>query len=285
MRCRRVLLDGFVIAADRRGVTLAMGAMDPRRATDEAADELAPDVTLDPIEPYMMLSGALAPGTPIPAPGEWTDDTPREMHERMIEAVADWHPALRGLVQRIDLSTMFATHFKRLDPTPAWEPSNVTVMGDAIHAMLPTFGMGGNTSLRDAAILAGALAEAAPGRARRCPMRSAPTRRRCASTSIRSWRCRPTTTGSAAEGSAARNRPDRGSDGGAQTTCTSAPVARAAQRVGSQRRSLGEHVQLSRLADARQAPPPARRACSSRASLVKNASPCQPCAVPAGIDA
>jgi salicylate hydroxylase len=153
-----ILLDGFVIAADRRGVTLAMGGMDPRRPTDEAAAELAPDVTLDAVEPYMMLSGALPPGTPIPPPGEWTQDTPREMHEQMIEAVADWHPALRGLVERIDRTTMFATHFKRLAPTPAWEPSNVTVMGDAIHAMLPTFGMGGNTSLRDAAILADALA-------------------------------------------------------------------------------------------------------------------------------
>jgi salicylate hydroxylase len=152
-----ILLDGFVIAADRRGVTIAMGGMDPRRATDEAAAELAPDVTLDAVQPYMMLSGALPPGTPIPPPSEWTRDTPRAMHEQMTEAVADWHPALRGLVERIDRTTMFATHFKRLDPTPAWEPSNVTVMGDAIHAMLPTFGMGGNTSLRDAAILAGAL--------------------------------------------------------------------------------------------------------------------------------
>jgi salicylate hydroxylase len=158
-----ILLDGFVIAADRRGVTLAMGGMDPRRPTDEAAAELAPDVTLDRIEPYMMLSGALPPGTPIPPPGEWTADTAGDMHEQMIAAVAGWHPALRGLVDRIDRTTMFATHFKRLDPTPAWEPSNVTVMGDAIHAMLPTFGMGGNTSLRDAAILAGTLAEVQRG--------------------------------------------------------------------------------------------------------------------------
>jgi salicylate hydroxylase len=153
-----ILLDGFVIAADRRGVTLAMGGMDPRRPPQEAAAELAPDVSLDVVEPYMMLSGAMPPGTPIPHPSEWTEDTPREMHEQMLEAVADWHPALRGLVERVDLETMFATHFKRLEPTPAWEPSNVTVMGDAIHAMLPTFGMGGNTSLRDAGILAGALA-------------------------------------------------------------------------------------------------------------------------------
>jgi 2-polyprenyl-6-methoxyphenol hydroxylase-like FAD-dependent oxidoreductase len=137
--------------------------MDGRRPAEQAAAELAPDVTLDPVDPYMMLSGALLPGTPIPHPGGWTDDTPREMHEQMLEAVADWHPALRGLVQRIDRDTMFATHFKRLDPTPAWAPSNVTLTGDAIHAMLPTFGMGGNTSLRDAAILSAHLAQVQRG--------------------------------------------------------------------------------------------------------------------------
>jgi 2-polyprenyl-6-methoxyphenol hydroxylase-like FAD-dependent oxidoreductase len=58
-----------------------------------------------------------------------------------------------------------ANQFKRLDPTPPWESSNVTLTGDAIHAMLPTFGMGGNTSLRDAAILTDRLAAVARGEA------------------------------------------------------------------------------------------------------------------------
>ena len=81
----------------------------------------------------------------------------------MIEAVADWHPALRGLVERVELDTLFAAHFKRLEPTPAWPSSTVTLTGDSIHAMLPTFGMGGNTSLRDAAILSERLAAADRG--------------------------------------------------------------------------------------------------------------------------
>jgi salicylate hydroxylase len=72
--------------------------------------------------------------------------------------VAAWHPELRGLVERIELDSMFASHFMRLEPTPAWESGNVTLVGDAIHAMLPTMGMGGNTSLRDAAVLADRLA-------------------------------------------------------------------------------------------------------------------------------
>jgi salicylate hydroxylase len=158
-----VLLDGFVIANDRSGVTLALGAMDAREAPDQAGARLAPDVRIDPVAPYMMLSGGVRPGTVIPVPGEWGPQTAEQMKAEMCAAVVDWHPALRGLVERIELDTLFATHFKRLEPEPAWESSNVTVIGDAIHAMLPTFGMGGNTSLRDARLLASGLAAAARG--------------------------------------------------------------------------------------------------------------------------
>jgi 2-polyprenyl-6-methoxyphenol hydroxylase-like FAD-dependent oxidoreductase len=139
-----ILLSGFVIAVDpATGVTLALGAMDPRRPPDEAATDVAPDVRLDPVAPYMMLTGGIRPGTPIPAPGEWSADTPAAVHAQMVEAVSGWHPARRGLVERIELDTMFASNFMRLDPTPPWTPSNVTLVGDAIHAMLPTLGMGG----------------------------------------------------------------------------------------------------------------------------------------------
>ena len=159
-----ILLSGFVIAVDpATGVTLAMGAMDPRRPPEEAAAELTPGVRVDPVEPYMMLSGGIRPGSPIPAPADWTEETAREVHASMVDAVSGWHPALRGLVERIELDTMFASNFMRLDPAPPWEPSNVTLVGDAIHAMLPTLGMGGNTSLHDAALLTARLAAAQRG--------------------------------------------------------------------------------------------------------------------------
>ncbi len=159
-----ILLDGFVIAADDRGVTLAMGAMDPRRAPEEAAADVAPDVAARSggalhdaqrrHHPRHPDSAARDSGAPTRRPRctpRWSTRSP------------SWHPALRGLVERVALDTLFASHFKRLDPTPAWPSSNVTVTGDAIHAMLPTFGMGGNTSLRDAAILSEQLAAAQRG--------------------------------------------------------------------------------------------------------------------------
>jgi 2-polyprenyl-6-methoxyphenol hydroxylase-like FAD-dependent oxidoreductase len=71
----------------------------------------------------------------------------------MKAGVASWHPALRGLVDRIELETLFLHPFRRLDPTPAWPSSRVTLVGDSIHAMLPTLGKGANMAMRNAAAL------------------------------------------------------------------------------------------------------------------------------------
>jgi 2-polyprenyl-6-methoxyphenol hydroxylase-like FAD-dependent oxidoreductase len=158
-----ILLDGFVIARDERGGMLAIGAYTPRRPVAEAAAELAPDVTLDPVAPYMMLSGGLGPGVTPPPLSEWDDDTPAEMLAGMRATVADWHPALRGLVERVELPTLFSFPFRQLRPADPWPSSRVTLLGDAAHAMLPTLGQGGNMALRDAGVLCDALTAAARG--------------------------------------------------------------------------------------------------------------------------
>ena len=46
---------------------------------------------------------------------------------------------------------------------PTWQPTRVTLLGDAIHTMTPLQGLGGNTALQDAAILAHQLIRAERG--------------------------------------------------------------------------------------------------------------------------
>ncbi len=66
-----LLLQGVIIAADRRGSRMLLAAFQPRRPAPRAAAELAPDVTLEPVGDYLMVSCSVAPGTVIPPAGEW----------------------------------------------------------------------------------------------------------------------------------------------------------------------------------------------------------------------
>lgn len=50
------------------------------------------------------------------------------------------------------------------DPLTPWEPSRVTLIGDAIHTMTPGRGAGANTALRDAELLCARLTDARDGR-------------------------------------------------------------------------------------------------------------------------
>jgi hypothetical protein len=71
-----LLLQGVIIAADRHGSRMLLAAFQPRRPAPQAAAELAPDVTLEPVGDYLMVSCSVAPGTVIPPAGEWTGGTP-----------------------------------------------------------------------------------------------------------------------------------------------------------------------------------------------------------------
>ena len=83
----------------------------------------------------------------------------------MAQVVAEWHPAVRAIVEAIDPDSLFSIAFSYLEPVQDWPSSRVTVLGDAAHGMLPTLGMGANSAIRDASVLADRLADVAAGRA------------------------------------------------------------------------------------------------------------------------
>ncbi|MFF4619860.1 FAD-dependent oxidoreductase [Nonomuraea jabiensis] len=81
-----------------------------------------------------------------------------------LRAIEDWHPRVRAIIEHWDTSTVFALVLRTSVPIEPWPTTNVTLLGDAIHAMSPAGGIGANTALRDASALAAALGAAAAGR-------------------------------------------------------------------------------------------------------------------------
>jgi 2-polyprenyl-6-methoxyphenol hydroxylase-like FAD-dependent oxidoreductase len=73
-----------------------------------------------------------------------------------------WHPDLRALVAGCDPARSAAVAIRIAQPVRPWSSTNVTLLGDAIHAMSPSGGSGANTALRDAALLSRHLAGGTP---------------------------------------------------------------------------------------------------------------------------
>ncbi len=154
------LFDGFVFAIGPDGRFLTFGAWQPRRPIAEASGELVPDAAIDPVEPYMQVTLNIPPEGPLAYPGDLATATGDELYAFWNAAVADWAPVLKDLVGRIEPASIFLSRIRGIRPVDEWTPGRVTVIGDAIHAMPPSFGAGANTALRDAATLARHLGEA-----------------------------------------------------------------------------------------------------------------------------
>ncbi|QBD74672.1 FAD-dependent monooxygenase [Ktedonosporobacter rubrisoli] len=67
--------------------------------------------------------------------------------------MADWHPTIQHLLDMTAVDTIMLTPLRIATQVAPWESQNLTLLGDAIHSMPPTRGIGGNIALRDAQLL------------------------------------------------------------------------------------------------------------------------------------
>ncbi len=79
----------------------------------------------------------------------------KDLVGKMIEG---WHPDLRWLIAEADPESAMVVPIRSSVPVEPWKTTNVTLLGDAIHSMPPTGGVGGNMALRDANLLGRKLA-------------------------------------------------------------------------------------------------------------------------------
>lgn len=127
--------------------------------------ELTPDVTLHDTRDYAMCTfGARVEDMPV-------DDSVamamsgEELKEMSLGMLDDggWDPAIQTLIENWDVDTITYQVVRSAIPGPAWRPTSVTLMGDAIHAMSITGGQGANTAFRDASLIVQALRNARDG--------------------------------------------------------------------------------------------------------------------------
>src|SRR5262249_34034074 len=92
------------------------------------------------------------------------DADPKAMDGQSISKLAlrptgDWHPALRNLIADSAHQSISAVPVLTSIPIEPWEPTAITLLGDAVHTMTPLQGLGGSSALRDAGLLHRELVE------------------------------------------------------------------------------------------------------------------------------
>jgi 2-polyprenyl-6-methoxyphenol hydroxylase-like FAD-dependent oxidoreductase len=158
-----VLRDRFVNVTGSNGLRLALMPMVFRTPPREAAERLWPGLGFDETQDYYMSVFSVhrdvlgVPDDVFFAMGG------AELCELVLERTADWHPDLRGVFAHAEAEETYPLALRVTLPVEPWEPGNVIPLGDAVHTMPPTGGVGANAAMRDASLLCRALAAVSRG--------------------------------------------------------------------------------------------------------------------------
>lgn len=138
---------------------MILAAMQFSEPPPSAAARLLPG--LDPGEAADFLMWALIPPSDRLGTGFQTIGA-RRLWELARELVEPAHPTLRLVIEQAWPEQTLCLPLGASMPIDPWQPTAVTLLGDAVHAMPPNRGSGANTALQDAARLCRHLAGAQP---------------------------------------------------------------------------------------------------------------------------
>ncbi|WP_198535600.1 FAD-dependent oxidoreductase [Streptomyces caatingaensis] len=157
------LQDRFTWVIGSDGYKLGLMPMVFRTAPAEAAARLWPGLGLEDTGDYFMSVFSMHRSRTGMADGELFALDGAALWRFVRERTEGWHPALRAALRSADVDETFAVAVRATVPVEPWEPGPVIPLGDAVHAMPPSGGVGANTAVRDAAALVRALLAADRG--------------------------------------------------------------------------------------------------------------------------
>ncbi|MEU7850246.1 NAD(P)/FAD-dependent oxidoreductase [Micromonospora parva] len=151
--------SGVLALADRPGRAFFFTSMRFGESPQEAFGRLAPGNYAPTGYDYVMW-GLLLQQQEVPADSR---GDLLALWRLASQLSVDFHPIIRRLVGTAELDATVLNLFATGRRPRRWEVPRATMMGDAVHVMPPFGAHGGNTALRDAALLGRKLVEARAG--------------------------------------------------------------------------------------------------------------------------
>ena len=140
------------------GLGMVIVGFRKRESFAHATAKLAPTVSLTEPQDYLMWSVHVSDLQVSTTDDEFHHADPTTLLTIARNLVKDWHPILQRVVDEAQADGTFPITIRYAESVKQWQMENVTLLGDAIHTMPPTRGVGANTALKDADLLHNKLA-------------------------------------------------------------------------------------------------------------------------------